>query len=503
MQAGDGESGSSARRLTRFTVAVRPYLPMIGLFVGAAGLVAAPILLYFALHPEQFFMRSDQVLIFSPDRSQGDPLGAFFGNIRRHLLAFGSIGDWSERHNAPGRPMLTAWEMVLFTLGAGTALWRWRRPAQRLLLLWLVVLFIPAALAIEAVDSASFLRMIGIAPAVYLLIGAGLWEAYRLFGALARALPGRAALPYGKQAKSAAIALGVAICSVVAAQGANTYRIYFGELAAGSRYFKAFHGEWTGVARTLGAMPSETGSVFLLPYKPHENFGFRYLYQGATPALFVDAGALDLPLVIESKLKEVEGVTTVKVLDWEDSLEWLARNTHVFGIIGKYGRHQGSSAYRNFTIHSYTDVSLNGPWTLYDYLEPRDVRFDGGIELRGVALGQGSKQLPSQEVFTLEGNRSLWVALQWLTHPDLVVDYAVSLRLHSPRGRKRLPEGPEAYSGRPGLSAHQRLAGGRGDRYAGAFSHPVHSAGRRVRAEADRVRRRNAGTDGRDRCVGA
>lgn len=427
-------SGSSARGLTRFTVAVRPYLPMIGLFLGAAGLVAAPILVYFVLHPEHFFMRSDQVLIFSPDRSQGDPLGAFFGNIWRHLLAFGSRGDWSERHNASGRPMLTAWEMGLFLLGAGTALWRWRSPAHRLLLLWLVVLFIPAVLAIEAVDSASFLRMIGVVPAVYLLIGVGLWEAYRLFSAQARALPERAALHYGKHAKSAAIALGVAICAVFVIQGANTYRIYFRELAVGSRYFKAFHGEWIGVARTLSAMPSETGTVFLLPYKPDENFGFRYLYQGATPALFVDAGALDLPFVIESKLKEMEGATTVKVLDWEGSLGWLARNDHVFGIFDKYGHYQGSSAYRNFTVHTYTDVSLNGPWTFYDYLEPRDVQFDGGIELRGVALGQGRKQLPSQEEFTLEGNRFLWVALQWLTHPDVDVDYAVSLRLHSDGG---------------------------------------------------------------------
>ncbi len=428
------ESGSSPRLLTRFTVAVRPYLPMIGLFLGAAGLVAAPILVYFVLHPEQFFMRSDQVLIFSADRSQGDPLGAFFGNIWRHLLAFGSRGDWSERHNASGRPMLTAWELVLFLFGAGTALWRRRRPAHRLLLLWLVVLFVPAVLAIEAVDSASFLRMIGIVPAVYLLIGVGLWEACRLFNAQARALPKRAALLYGKQAKSAAIALGVAICAVIAVQGANTYRIYFRELAAGSRYFKAFHGEWIGVARTLSAMPAETGSVFLLPYKPHENFGFRYLYQGATPALFVDAGALDLPLVIESELKEMEDVTAVKVLDWEGSLGWLARNSYVYGILGKYGHYQGSSAYPNFTIHRYTDVDLESRWTLYEYLEPRDVRFDGGIELRGVALGLGSKQLPSQQTLVLEEDRSLWVALQWLTHADLDVDYAVSLRLHSPGG---------------------------------------------------------------------
>ena len=41
--------------------------------------------------------------------------------------------------------------------------------------------------------------MIGIVPAVYLLIGFGLWEACRLFSALARALPERAALLYGNR----------------------------------------------------------------------------------------------------------------------------------------------------------------------------------------------------------------------------------------------------------------------------------------------------------------
>jgi len=49
-------------------------------------------------------------------------------------------------------------------------------------------------------------------------------------------------------------------------------------------------------------------------------------------------------------------------------------------------------------------------------------------------LGLGRKQLPSQQVLTLEENRSLWVALQWLTHPDLDVDYAISLRLHNLEG---------------------------------------------------------------------
>ncbi len=428
------ERGNFPRRLSQFLFALRPYLPMCGLFLGVAGLVAAPILLYFVLHPNHFFMRTDQVLIFSSHRSQGDPLGAFLENIWRHLLAFGSRGDWSERHNRSGTPMLTEWEMVLFLFGVGVAVWRRHRPAHRLLLLWLAVLFFPAVLAIEAVESASFLRMIGVVPAVYLLIGVGLWEAYRLFSAQAHALPGRAAVFFEKYAKGVAIALGMVVGAIVVVQGAITYRIYFQESAVSSRYYKAFQGEWINVAHTLSALPSEAGSVYLLPHRPLVNFGFRYLYQGAAPALFVDAGALDLPLLVESKLTAIENVSTVEVLDWKDSLGWLARNTHIFEILDKYGNYQGSSEYRNFTIHSYTDVALDSPWTLYDYLEPRTVQFDGGIDLRGLALGVGRKQLPSQQVLTLEEDRSLWVALQWLTHPDLEVDYAISLRLHNAEG---------------------------------------------------------------------
>ncbi len=431
---GRGQGDSGPRRLAQLLLRLRPHLPMCGLFLGVAALVAAPLALHFLLHPDHFFMRSDQVLVFSPDRSQGEPLGAFLENIRRHLLAFGSRGDWSERHNAPGRPMLTAWEMVLFLFGAGTAIRRWHRPAHRLLLLWLAVLFAPAALAIEGVDSASFLRMIGLVPAVYLLIGLGLWQACRLLDALARALPPGAAAFYAQRAGGVAIALGIAAGAVVAVQGATTYRIYFQELAAGSSYYRAFHGEWKGVAATLSALPSETGSVYLLPYKARANFGFRYLYQGAAPALFVDAEALDLPLMVESELRAIEDISTVKALEWKDSLGGLDRNRYLLGLLDKYGHKRGSDDYRNFTLHTYTDVDLERPWTLYDSLEPRTVKYEGGIELRGVALGLGREQLPSQGRISLAEDRSLWVALRWLTQPGLEVDYAVSLRLHAPGG---------------------------------------------------------------------
>ena len=157
---------------------MRAELPWIVVFVGVAGLVAAPILVYFALHPEYFFSRSDQVSLFAPHRSQGDPLGTFLVNVWDHLLAFGFRGDPTWRHNYAGRPMLNPVEALFFWLGVGLAVWRWqRRPAYRLLLLWLCILILPAMLARDAPP--TLVRMIGAAPAVYLLIGVGMWEAFR------------------------------------------------------------------------------------------------------------------------------------------------------------------------------------------------------------------------------------------------------------------------------------------------------------------------------------
>ena len=82
-------------------VRLRAELPWAGLFLGVAGLVAAPILVHFALHPEHFFIRSDQLLVLQSNRSQGEPLGAFLGNVWAHLLALGFRGDPNWRITSP------------------------------------------------------------------------------------------------------------------------------------------------------------------------------------------------------------------------------------------------------------------------------------------------------------------------------------------------------------------------------------------------------------------
>jgi len=70
--------------------------PKAGVFAAAAGLVAAPILTYFILHPEEFFFRSREIsLSLDNHRTQ---LGAFLNNVVDYLLIFGAVGDRNEEY---------------------------------------------------------------------------------------------------------------------------------------------------------------------------------------------------------------------------------------------------------------------------------------------------------------------------------------------------------------------------------------------------------------------
>lgn len=430
------EKGDLAPLLARIPSALHAHLPMIGIFLGVAGLAAAPILLYFVLHPEHFFMRSDQLLLFSSQRSQGDPLGTLLENVWAYLSAFGFRGDYSARHNYPGVPILNVWEALFFWFGVAVAVRRGRLPAYRLLLFWLVVLILPAVLARDSHSPPSFLRMIGVMPAVCLLAGVGLWEAVRLLRKLERVVKGRLNLFLSGDAAGTAVTLGIVIAGFFLVRGINTYRIYFQEWAVGATYYRAFHGEWNDAVRVLSELPSEAGAAYLLPYEFDANYGFEFLYRGATPARVVHARTLDLPLVASSTLTAIGNVTTVKIVDWKDQNAWGSGGERIVDLLDKYGRRLHSDEHRHFHIHTYTDVALDRPWTLYDSLDPLSVRYDGGIDLRGLALGQGAKQYPLRQMPELETDRSLWTSLRWRIQPDVDVDYAVSLRLYDAAGER-------------------------------------------------------------------
>ena len=426
---------------------LRAELPRAAIFVGVTSLVAAPILIYFANNPEHFFIRSREVWILR--EGEGTVWGGFLRNAWEHLLAFGFHGDRRERYNFDALPMLNPWEALAFWFGVGMAVLRWqRRPAYRLLLLWLVVLLVPAMLSLDADLGPNTLRMIGAAPAVYLLIGVGLWEAYELLrirlwpaSAVHSQIGGRNVSTGDGQAgrkfeSQVTVALAVLVAGLVVLRGLRTYQTYFREWAVTPAFYLTYQGEWADAARILSAQPTAAGAVYLLPYRFDEHYGFEYLYHGAAPAYVIRAIRPDLPQTVQSTLAAIEGLSTVRVLDWNDSLNWSSQgDVNLVTLLDKFGRYQSSETFSNFQIHTYTDIALDRPWTFYGELEPWAVRYDGGISLLGLALGQGEQQFPSQQTVSLVGGDSLWVALQWQTESGLETDFAISLRLQSADGQ--------------------------------------------------------------------
>ena len=129
-----------------------------------------------------------------------------------------------------------------------------------------------------------------------------------------------------------------------------------------------------------------------------------------------------------SMVKVIESNTVNRRID--DDIEPLAF------LLTKYGRYLSSDEYDDFQVHNYVDISLERPWTFYEYMEPLTVQYDGGISLYGLALGQGEEQLSTQHLLDLGQERSLWGVLRWKTAPGLEIDYAISLRLYNAEGER-------------------------------------------------------------------
>ena len=404
---------------------VRAEWRKVGVFVAAAGLVAAPILIYFVLNPEDFFFRSQEISL-SKD-SQRTLLGAFLNNVLDYLLVFGFRGDRNGEYNFAAKPMLNSWEALFFWAGVGMSLWRWRRrPAYRLLLIWLGTMLLPAMLTYSSGQGPNSLRMIGAAPAVYLLVGVGMWETAHLL--IERFLR--------KNVIAAASTLGVLVACLVIGQGALSSRAYFYDWVGTPSFFAAADAEMAEAARVLNAQSSDADLVNLIPYSlSNGHYGFDYLYEGTAPAHVIHATMTHLPQQVEAILAAREELASVKVVDWNDDLGWIGGGEeHTVALLGKYGTYQGSEQYPFFQIHTYNDISLDSSWTFYDQLGPPTVHYDGGISLQGFALGQAKEQLSTQQLVDLGQQRTFWIAMQWQTAPELDIDYAISLRIHNAEG---------------------------------------------------------------------
>ena len=223
----------------------------------------------------------------------------------------------------------------------------------------------------------GFIRMLAATPAIYLLAGVGVWEA---FSFLRKRF-------FREDATRAAVVVASVISAAFLAQGIVTYRTYFDKWAVDPRVHRFYVVPRTTLFQTLNAQLPEPGTVYLVP-NVNSSYSYGYLNRGGAQVHFFNPSAPDLVQLVESELKEYAGLSTVKVVAGVGDSSWAGFGARRFAmLLNKYGRYLGSDEYPDILIHSFTDISFDRPWTLFDELEPLTVHYDGGIALQGLRFG--------------------------------------------------------------------------------------------------------------------
>ena len=230
------------------------------LVVLSAGLVYAPLAIFFIQNPQWFFHRFSQTTAGTLG-SQTD----LWANALKTLGGLVYSGDQNWRQNLAGRPALDAAQAAFAVAGAaalaiprrwalgGVALASRRRWALgATLLAWLIVGLAPSVVTVE---SPHFGRTTMVTPAIALLIGLGVWSVWQ----------------WTRRQRAAQLLVVVACLLSVAL----TVRDYFGNWAHDFNLFQAFSGEQIGAAHALLRAPP--GARQIVPNPPIARFTIEYL----------------------------------------------------------------------------------------------------------------------------------------------------------------------------------------------------------------------------------
>lgn len=243
--------------------ATRPLRIRQLLFVALVAFLAAlPLLAYFYVHPDAFWVRIGQVAPVAADVGAGfNPAPTLSQSLLRSVGMFFLRGDPYLRFNLPGRPLFDFVTGGLLLVGWLFCLLRyrrfpydWQRAAVLLLLLAPLVMLLPTALAVNEIVPSN-LRALGLIPFVFYLPPIGLI-------ALLRDVERR----FGRPPLTRAVSITVLFILLVG--GVLVQHHYFRQWAAQPDLLLVTDGDLTAAAAwlddTLAALPpAEQPTVYI------------------------------------------------------------------------------------------------------------------------------------------------------------------------------------------------------------------------------------------------
>ncbi len=229
-----------------------------------AVLVAAPIVVFFVTHPDNFLQRPASVALVGGASSPASPWQAVGDNLPRVLGMFFLQGDANPRSNLPGRPALDPFLALLFMVGLGQALLGSLRgrPRSALPLIWLGVMILPTLVTEHA---PHFGRAIGATPALALLGALGGWTLWQ----------GATSLRPERLRKTCQVCVTVLLAVGLTFSGVSSARAYFLTWSQSPDLFYAYDVGLTEVADYVNTLP--TGEDVYLTPTTGEHFTLQFL----------------------------------------------------------------------------------------------------------------------------------------------------------------------------------------------------------------------------------
>lgn len=380
-----------------------------------AAVVFAPMGLHLASTPDLIAHRASEVSVFNPEWNQGRPWAALFDSTWRNFAGLVWRGTMDHHWNIPGRPLLDVLTIPLFLLGVIVAVRRWRRPAYLFLLLWLVVLYLPAVFSYDRVP--TFHRSQGATPAVVMLVAVGAWAAWKWGAGRLR-----------HQIWSEYVAPPLATMLLVS--GTFTFRDYFLRWGPSWDAYLATQPYYLQLVELMNA-ETEEGVVYVFPYDLRngrfEHPDLQLFYHGSSPY----ASISDHEGKLLAELTEaVKGREVVRVVDWKvgRSTEADPKNL-VPALLTMYGRPLGlTSETPAYRVESFRLAAPDVDFRAIPPLQPVEISLGEGLELRGFSFG-ATNRAELAVGNPLAVGSSGWVILLWRAAGSTSTDYKVSVRL--------------------------------------------------------------------------
>jgi len=231
---------------------VLPFLAGVVIQFVVAALIFFPLGYYFLTHPGSFMQRAGEVSVFQGGLSI-EALATISRAASANLLQFvwpGS-GDQAQFYNLPGRAIFDPLTAVLALIGIVISAKRWRNPVYSFLLVWFVVMALPAFIAVDRYPTLP--RLLGVIPGIYFFPAIGLSA---LVGFIIRRLGGTRRL-------AEITAVGIVVIALLVHAGL-TFRDYFRIWGPAPATATAFESDMTAAWRWLEAHPdADNGQVYL------------------------------------------------------------------------------------------------------------------------------------------------------------------------------------------------------------------------------------------------